>query len=61
MRSQAKNNSLRNTPPEAGFGRGWYETNWYLQIFQYPTGIVDMMGLIMKNLTQVPQERFRLR
>ena len=46
-------------PPEAGFGRGWYETNWYLQIYQYLTGIGDMMGLIIKNLTQTPWESSR--
>jgi len=31
------------------------------RFFQYLTSIGDMMGLIIKKLTQVPQERFRLR
>ena len=31
------------------------------RFFQYLTSVGDMMGLIIKKLTQVPQERFRLR
>ena len=31
------------------------------RFFQYLTGIRDVKGIIIKNLTQVPQERFRLR